>query len=305
MSNACTDVKYSPPTSTEVVVFPILYILLCLFICGGNILTIVAVWKNTVLRTTPNMYVVSLAVADLMVGGLVIPMQICRYISSISETLDANKLFCVIKFVIFSTSVASSIFFMVAIAFDRALYIGYPLRYLEFATAAKARLVIIIGWLWSFILGTPHVYYNNWDTCKFCQASVFIKPNYQLYIQNASFFVAFVLTSICYGFILKIARKQQNQILQSQVPDAKKKFENDLKLVKLFLLVFVIFAVCWLPLVLAVTIDQITHSVPGIALFIVIPLCLLNSGMNFVVYAIKNADFRQTFYKILGFKNLH
>ncbi|KAK6191931.1 hypothetical protein SNE40_003504 [Patella caerulea] len=179
MSTSCTDIKYPLPSGVELVAFPILYILLCLFICGGNILTIVAVWKNQLLRITPNMFVVSLAVADLMVGGLVIPMQICRYIPSISESLESSKWFCVIKFVIFSTSAVSSVFSMMAIAFDRALYIGYPFRY---QTLSNPRLVITVGWLLSITLGMTHSYYNNWDSCKFCQPALFFKTEFQIYV---------------------------------------------------------------------------------------------------------------------------
>ncbi|KAK6174208.1 hypothetical protein SNE40_017527 [Patella caerulea] len=74
MSTNCTNITTSSPSGLEVIVFPILYIVLCLFICGGNMLTIVAVCKTEVLGTIPNMFVVSLAIADLMIGGLVIPM---------------------------------------------------------------------------------------------------------------------------------------------------------------------------------------------------------------------------------------
>ncbi|XP_055958231.1 uncharacterized protein LOC130013562 [Patella vulgata] len=47
----------------------VIYILLIIFIVGGNILTIIAIWKTEVLRTVANVYVALLAFSDIIAGN--------------------------------------------------------------------------------------------------------------------------------------------------------------------------------------------------------------------------------------------
>ncbi|KAK6174044.1 hypothetical protein SNE40_017390 [Patella caerulea] len=303
MSTNCTNITTSSPSGLEIIVFPILYIILCVFICGGNMLTIVAVCKTEVLRTIPNMFVVSLAIADLMIGGLVIPMQFLLYMPTLMDILDHSRIYCIFKYVTFTTSGTASVYFLMATAFDRAIYIGYSIHYETIMSTFRAKVVILVGWLISLNAGFIPAYYNNWDSCPICHAFIFLKMEFQVYIQCVAFFICFIIISVCYATILKIAAKQQKEILRLQIQEAKKMFEIEMKLVRMFMLVFGIFAICWTPNMIVLILKHLTNSVPRMMIHIVTPLCLLNSGMNFIVYAVKNPDFRRTFYKLMGFKN--
>ncbi|KAK6169093.1 hypothetical protein SNE40_020212 [Patella caerulea] len=302
MAINCTNITSWTPNDLERILFPILYILLCLFICGGNILTIVAVRRTPALRTVANMFVVSLAVADLMMGFLMVPMQSLLYIPSLSEIVERSKVVCIFNHMTYIISASLSIFFMMAIAFDRAIYIGYPLRYHTVWTVTRGKMVIIGGSFVSIIHGTVPIYYNNWNNCNICLNFRVLKAGYHIYILIVGFFLPSILTAVCYGYILKLAIQQQKETMRLEAPDARKRFGNDMKLVKLFMSVFGIFLACWIPNVIVMMVEQLTHAVPVIVIQIVTPLAVLNSGMNFIVYTVKNAGFRQAFYKILGFK---
>ena len=50
--------------------------LLCILVVIGNVLVIVSVFKEKVLQNITNYFIVSLAVADLLVAGCVMPFSV-------------------------------------------------------------------------------------------------------------------------------------------------------------------------------------------------------------------------------------
>ncbi|ESP01368.1 hypothetical protein LOTGIDRAFT_111898 [Lottia gigantea] len=265
-----------------------------IFICFGNILTILAVWRTSILRTVPNMYVVSLAVADLIVGGITLPVQIILSLPPFSLLLDEDKYFCLFQMVIYFVSVTTSVFSMGVIAVDRALYIGYPLHYNRFSTEKTAKVIIAGTWTASLMISIAPFYYNTWRECQVCFSFFVIPMEYQLYVQVGSIILVIILTSICYGYILYIARSKQGRSAG---------WEADMKLVKIFLMVFGLFIGCWTPLLSLVFDGYINQEKKELyhSTFFETSFCLsvLNSGMNFLVYSVKNMDFRKAIRDIL------
>ena len=62
--------------------------LVCIIVVIGNVLVIVSVYKEKVLQNITNYFIVSLAVADLLVAGFVMPFSVyvlvCMYMVSMS-----------------------------------------------------------------------------------------------------------------------------------------------------------------------------------------------------------------------------
>ncbi|ESP01371.1 hypothetical protein LOTGIDRAFT_157548 [Lottia gigantea] len=298
-TNLTNTVVESNELSLDNIFFIIINIILMVFICPGNILTIVAVWRTPILRTVPNMYVVSLAVADLL-AGMVLPMQILNFIPALKTTLSVSKYFCLFRHVTFFVSVTASVISMVNIAFDRAFYIGYPFKYEMYSTAVKTGCFITFTWTFSALLGSIPLYSNNWTPCSNCNIFTVLTKQYQVDILGTSFIVCCILTILCYGYILRIAKQQQSKITEFEMEPSKHRAkEKDLRLVKQFCLVFGIFFVCWIPAFLSVIIGHHGGYVPPIVTNIVVPIAILNSGMNFIVYAVKNKEFRHAFAKML------
>ena len=99
---------------------------------SGNILVCWAVAINTTLKNATNYFLVSLAVADILVGCLAIPFAITI---SLGIELDFYGCLFLACFVLVLTQ--SSIFSLLAIAIDRYLAVKIPLRW-----------VLLIYYLW-------------------------------------------------------------------------------------------------------------------------------------------------------------
>ncbi|XP_023823148.1 adenosine receptor A2b [Salvelinus sp. IW2-2015] len=115
---------------------------------SGNVLVCWAVAINTTLKTTTNYFLVSLAVADILVGCLAIPFAITISIGIFLDFYGCLFLAC---FVLVLTQ--SSIFSLLAVAIDRYLAVKIPLRYKELVTGTRARRIIAILWILSFVIG--------------------------------------------------------------------------------------------------------------------------------------------------------
>ncbi|XP_050392580.1 adenosine receptor A3 [Patella vulgata] len=295
----CSHGNTTEPMMWQNYVFITINVVLIIFICSGNVLTIIAVLRTPVLQTVPNMYVTSLAVADLLAGA-VLPLQILIFIPSAKHIVNDIKYLCLFRHVTFFVSVSMSVASMMAIAVDRALYISYPLRYEQLPTTQRTWMVIVCMWIFSLLIGTMPLYYNNWEPCIECSIFRVLKMEYQVYIQTSLFVGSCILTACCYGSILRIARRQQRHILkQTASQSSKPQLAKDLKLVKLFVLVFGVFFICYLPAVISVAAGHLGVYVPQMVTNITVPILVLNSGMNFVVYAVKNKDFRRAFVKMI------
>lgn len=90
---------------------------------SGNVLVCWAVAINSTLKNATNYFLVSLAVADILVGCLAIPFAI---VISLGLPLDFYGCLFMACFVLVLTQ--SSIFSLLAIAIDRYLAVKIPLR---------------------------------------------------------------------------------------------------------------------------------------------------------------------------------
>lgn len=115
-----------PPHFAEMITFfyIVIEVVIAVLSVFGNVLVCWAVAINTTLKNATNYFLVSLAVADILVGCLAIPFAITI---SIGIPLDFYGCLFLACFVLVLTQ--SSIFSLLAIAIDRYLAVKIPLRW--------------------------------------------------------------------------------------------------------------------------------------------------------------------------------
>lgn len=101
----------------------VIEVIIAVLSISGNVLVCWAVAINTTLKNATNYFLVSLAVADILVGCLAIPFAITISIGTYMDFYGCLFLAC---FVLVLTQ--SSIFSLLAIAIDRYLAVKIPLR---------------------------------------------------------------------------------------------------------------------------------------------------------------------------------
>ena len=180
----------------------------------GNILTIVAVVKEDSLRNVGNSFIVSLAVADLLLAIVVMPFDVAENVIGNLSVGAVGCFFYANNDLLFCTA---SVFNITCISIDRYIAITDPLHYVTRMTPKVAGTMISCTWVISVLLAcipmlidwfveTSYLYVIN-DACYFDLSSVtgLIVPLFSIYIPSALMLVA-------YGMIFKVALKQATQI---------------------------------------------------------------------------------------------
>ncbi|NXL59237.1 HRH1 protein, partial [Chordeiles acutipennis] len=127
-----------------------------------NILVLCAVKTEKKLQTVGNLYIVSLSIADLIVGAAVMPLNIVYLLSPVWSLGLPACLFWLSMDYVASTA---SIFNLFILCIDRYRSVQQPLKYLKYRTKMRASLMIWGVWLLSFMWVIPilgwHVFANN------------------------------------------------------------------------------------------------------------------------------------------------
>uniref|UniRef100_A0A915P051 G-protein coupled receptors family 1 profile domain-containing protein n=1 Tax=Meloidogyne floridensis TaxID=298350 RepID=A0A915P051_9BILA len=127
--------------------------MMVIVVVGGNALVIAAVLMRRRLRTATGLLILSLAVADMLVGLVVLPFSIAN------EVLNGFWIFgdiwCTAWLTIDIWMCTSSVYNLVAISVDRYIAIIKPLNYNMLITKFRARCIVAFVWISSFIVCTP------------------------------------------------------------------------------------------------------------------------------------------------------
>lgn len=135
-------------------------ILLSLLICAGNALTIAAIIRSPRLHTLPNMYVMSLAAADLLVG-LLMPVLALFFLAPIKNAFNNAKYACLLLFAGLYASCLCSAINMALIATDRYIFITRPFWYERVVTRDVVRGVVAVCWSLAVLMGSVPLYANR------------------------------------------------------------------------------------------------------------------------------------------------
>ncbi|KAM8763259.1 alpha-2Db adrenergic receptor-like isoform 1-T2 [Acanthopagrus schlegelii] len=142
-----------PPHSQVASVFIVLVVtVIILGTVVGNVLVVVAVFTSRALRAPQNLFLVSLASADILVATLVIPFSLANevmgywYFGSTwcSFYLALDVLFC-----------TSSIVHLCAISLDRYWSVTKAVSYNRKRTPKRIKVMISIVWLISIVISSP------------------------------------------------------------------------------------------------------------------------------------------------------
>lgn len=175
----------------------------------GNLMVISSVVIFRRLRTIPNMFIVSLATADLIMSCFVVPVG-AHYV--VSDTWRHGKFLCDMWTSVDVLSVTASIETLCVISLDRYVAITKPLQYSMKMTRPRARYIIGLIWIisaaiafvpihlgwWKSPEGPAQECYNNTNCCDF-------KPNptYAIVSSCVSFYIPLVIMVVAYSVVFK------------------------------------------------------------------------------------------------------
>ncbi|XP_001357582.3 5-hydroxytryptamine receptor 1 [Drosophila persimilis] len=173
----------------------------------GNVLVCIAVCMVRKLRRPCNYLLVSLALSDLCVALLVMPMAL---LYEVLEKWNFGPLLCDIWVSFDVLCCTASILNLCAISVDRYLAITKPLEYGVKRTPRRMMLCVMVVWLAAacislpplLILGNEHEDEDGMPICTVCQNFA-----YQIYATLGSFYIPLSVMLFVYYQIFRAARR--------------------------------------------------------------------------------------------------
>ncbi|XP_006160538.2 melatonin receptor type 1A [Tupaia chinensis] len=267
----------------------------------GNVLVILSVYRDKKLRNSGNIFVVSLAVADLLVAVYPYPLVL---MSIFNNGWNLGSLHCQISGFLMGLSVFGSIFNIAGIAINRYCYICHSLKYEQLYSNKNSLCYVLLIWMLTLVAIVPNLqtgtlqYDPRIYSCTFAQS---ISSAYTIVVVVFHFILPMVIVIFCYLRIWILFLQVRRRVKPDSEPKLKPQdFRNFITM----FVVFVIFAICWAPLNfigLAVASDPV-NMVPRIPEWLFVAsyyMAYFNSCLNAIIYGILNQNFRKEYRRII------
>ncbi|XP_004682553.2 PREDICTED: melatonin receptor type 1A [Condylura cristata] len=268
----------------------------------GNLLVILSVYRNKKLRNAGNLFVVSLAVADLVVAVYPYPLVLT---SIFNNGWNLGYLHCQISGFLMGLSVIGSIFNITGIAINRYCYICHSVNYDKLYSNKNSLCYVFLIWMLTLVAIVPNLCIGSLQydpriySCTFTQS---VSSAYTIAVVVFHFIVPMIIVIFCYLRIWILFLQVRWRAKHDNKPKLKLK-QDFMNFVTMFV-VFVLFAICWAPLNfigLAVASDP-ASMVPRIPEWLFVAsyyMAYFNSCLNAIIYGLLNQNFRKEYRRII------
>ncbi|OCT99410.1 cholecystokinin receptor type A [Xenopus laevis] len=212
-SITCVNGNFSnttlPPKDMHQTVRILLYSLIFLLSVLGNILVIAVLIRNKRMRTVTNIFLLSLAVSDLMLCLFCMPFTL---IPNLLRDFIFGSVVCKAATYFMGISVSVSTFNLVAISLERYSAICKPLQSRVWQTKSHALKVIAATWCVSFAIMSPYPIYSSLvplnkiqnrttHMCRLLWPSDLTQQSWYVFLLLLLFLVPGIVMTIAYGLI--------------------------------------------------------------------------------------------------------
>lgn len=207
---------YNVQTSVPLTILVGILILLTVF---GNVMVVIAVITSRALKAPQNLFLVSLACADILVATLVMPFSL---VYELMGYWYFGKVWCEIHLALDVLFCTSSIVHLCAISLDRYWSVTQAIEYNLRRTPRRIKCTVCLVWVLAAIISFPPLITMKKDEGTKDRPGCEINNEkwYIIFSSTASFFAPCVIMIMVYVRIYQVAKKR------TRVPPGERQREN-------------------------------------------------------------------------------
>ncbi|XP_060624818.2 neuropeptide FF receptor 1 [Anolis sagrei] len=316
--------SYYQHSSPVAAMFIVAYTLIFFMCMVGNLLVCFIVLKNRQMRTVTNIFILNLAISDVLVGIFCMPTTL---VDNLITGWPFDVAMCKMSGLVQGMSVSASVFTLVAIAVERFRCIVYPFR--QRLTLKKALITIVIIWVLALIIMCPsavtltvtrvdyhfmvdafnHSYplYSCWEAWPDQE----MRKIYTTILFSHIYLAPFTSIVIMYTRVAFKLFKSSAPICGSQSEDTEGRriSKRKIRVINMLIIVALFFTLSWLPLwtlMLLTDYGNLTEYQLNLITVYFFPfahwLAFFNSSVNPIIYGYFNENFRRGFQEAFKFK---
>ncbi|CAG9854760.1 unnamed protein product [Phyllotreta striolata] len=171
----------------------------------GNLLVIFTLVKNQRMRTITNLFLLNLAISDLLLGVLCMPFTL---IGALLRDFVFGPVMCKLLPFLQACSVSVGVWTLVAISVERYYAICHPLRSLRWQTLSHAYKLILAIWIGSIICMAPIAALSQLQPtrqgnqkCRENWSSVDCEKAYNLFLDAVLLVIPLLVMAVTYSLI--------------------------------------------------------------------------------------------------------
>ncbi|KAM5157608.1 galanin receptor type 1 [Mantella aurantiaca] len=284
----------------NIITLVVFCIIFALGVLGNSlVITVLARNKPGKPRSTTNIFILNLSIADLAYLLFCVPFQSTIYVL---PTWVLGAFICKFTHYFFTVSMLVSIFTLSAMSVDRYVAIVHSRRSSTIRVSRNALLGVILIWILSIAMASPVAYSqqlihrsNNLTFCWEHWTNLKQKRIYVVCTFVFGYLLPLLLISFCYAKILNHLHKKLRNM--SKKSEASKK-----KTAQTVLVVVVVFGISWLPhhmIYLWVVFGNFPITQASYV-FRITAHCLAysNSSVNPIIYAFLSENFRKAYKQV-------
>nr|QRN45461.1 allatostatin-A receptor [Carausius morosus] len=291
-------------TQIVAVVVPILFGLIVLIGLFGNALVVIVVSVNQQMRSTTNLLIINLALADLLFIVFCVPFTATDYMLPYWPFGDV---WCkIVQYLIVVTAYAS-VYTLVLMSLDRFLAVVHPIASISVRTERNAVTAIGVTWVVILLSSVPvylshgvtnYIYLSSEHTaCVFLDD--YNKPVFQILFFATSYVIPLAL--ICGLYLCMLMRLWRGVAPGGHVSAESRRGRK--RVTRMVVVVVAIFAVCWFPIQMILVLKSVDrYEITNTSVMVQIVshvLAYMNSCVNPILYAFLSENFRKAFRKVI------
>ncbi|XP_018110148.1 neuromedin-U receptor 2 [Xenopus laevis] len=296
---------------------PMTLVYAAIFFIGviGNTLVCLVILKHHNMRTPTNYYLFSLAVSDLLVLLLGMPLEVYEMWSNYPFLFGAWG--CYFKTVLFETVCFASILSVTTVSVERYVAIIHPFQAKLKSTRSRALKILVTLWIFSILFSIPNTsthgillqYFPNGSLIPDSATCTVVQPLwiYNCIIQVTSLlFYILPMGVISVLYCLMGIKLRGDHSLEANKMSVNVQRPSRKSITKMLFVLVMVFGVCWAPfhvdrLFFSFVVDwtehlanafNLTHVVSGVFFY-------LSSAVNPLIYNLLSRRFRSAFQNVL------